>query len=92
MSQTLNVVLQRLRDFSNNKLAELDGLCDEHQRWLQSEVEYVKQQAAAQAPAAKRQKVQPVSLLLAQLAGLTCTNHGSHIYRSSAVPAGTSTG
>lgn len=56
MSRTFDVVLQRLRDFGQGKLQELDGLCDEHKQWLREAVAEVQQQlpTAAAGRSAKR--------------------------------------
>lgn len=57
MSTTLNSVLERLRNFGNDKLAELDARAEEHKGWLKAAVEEVAQQIAALAPAAKKQRL-----------------------------------
>lgn len=57
MSTTLNSVLERLRNFGNDKLAELDARADEQKAWLKAAVEEVAQQIAALGPAAKKQRL-----------------------------------
>ena len=57
MSATFEAVLTRLREFGGTKVSELDALCAEHSTWLQGAVKDVRQQIAALAPAAKRQRV-----------------------------------
>jgi hypothetical protein len=92
MSQTLDVVLARLREFSNSKLAELDSLCDEHKRWLQLEVDRVRQQLGSQAPPNKRQKVQAdvpsqvVSASCQPCALSTCRLRASVLVRTASLP------
>lgn len=58
MSKTFDLVVSRIREFTDNKLAELDSICENHRQWLQAAVAEVKQQAAARLPQAKRQKLQ----------------------------------
>lgn len=60
MASTLNTVLERLRAFGADKLTELDAREEEHRGWLASAVAEVKQQIAAFAPAAKRQRLDAV--------------------------------
>lgn len=57
MATQLNSVLERLRAFGADKLAELDGREQEHRGWLAAAVEEVRAQIAALAPAAKRQRL-----------------------------------
>lgn len=57
MANTLNSVLERLRAFGADKLAELDARQEEHRGWLAAAVAEVQQQIAALAPAAKRQRL-----------------------------------
>lgn len=57
MSNTLNTVLERLRAFGNDKLAELDSRAEAHRGWLRTAVEEVAQQIAALAPASKKQRL-----------------------------------
>lgn len=58
MANNLNSVLERLRAFGADRLAELDARGQEHRGWLATAVADVKAQLASLAPpAAKRQRV-----------------------------------
>lgn len=57
MSNQLTSVLERLRAFGSERLAEFDAREEEHRGWLRAAVQEVRAQIAALAPAAKRQRL-----------------------------------
>lgn len=57
MSNQLTSVLERLRAFGSERLAEFDEREEEHRGWLRAAVQEVRAQIAALAPAAKRQRL-----------------------------------
>ncbi len=57
MSNQLSSVLERLRAFGSERLAEFDAREEEHRGWLRAAVDEVRAQIAALAPATKRQRL-----------------------------------
>ena len=57
MSNQLSSVLERLRAFGSERLAEFDAREEEHRGWLRAAVDEVRAQIEALAPATKRQRL-----------------------------------